>query len=321
MEQLSETRPIGRFEKRAPDQLVNYESVTKPQKESVVAIRDGGLLLSLGTVMSEDGYIMTKASELNGAIDADVILATGKRFKAKEIASDPSFDLMLLKVEATDLKPVEFRRDDVVAGELAIVPDAKGRPSLPTVVSVESHAMEGARRAFLGIGPETTENGVRIVRIIPGGSAERNGLKVDDVILSVAGRDVHSRDELIDRIADFAPNDTVAIRYMRGDTIKTMDLALTGRFTNENPLLPLYNNPEMMGQFASTHAGGFPRAFQIDADVYPTKVGGPLLDLEGRAIGIVIARADRYPTFVIPAASVRTVFDQLKAGATSSGSP
>ena len=52
---------------------------------------------------------------------------------------------------------------------------------------------------------------------------------------------------------------------------------------------------------------------QIDADVYPTKVGGPLLDLHGNAIGIVIARADRYPTYAIPADSVLSVLECLKS--------
>lgn len=47
--------------------------------------------------------------------------------------------------------------------------------------------------------------------------------------------------------------------------------------------------------------------------MYPTKVGGPLLDLEGKALGIVIARADRYPTYAIPADAVLMVFEQLKA--------
>jgi serine protease Do len=54
---------------------------------------------------------------------------------------------------------------------------------------------------------------------------------------------------------------------------------------------------------------------QIDADVYPSKVGGPLLDLEGNALGIVIARADRYPTYAIPADSVQEVYRSLRAQA------
>jgi S1-C subfamily serine protease len=36
-------------------------------------------------------------------------------------------------------------------------------------------------------------------------------------------------------------------------------------------------------------------------------MGGPLLDLDGRAVGILIARADRVTTFAIPKDHVLTV--------------
>ena len=313
MEQLSESRQIGKFEKRSAEEMRLYNPITEAHKNSVVAIRDGGLLLCLGTVMTKDGYILTKASEMDGAIDPEVILPNGRRYPAEELAADRAFDLMLMKVDAKDLQPVDLKMDAVPLGQLALLQDAKGNPLLPTVISVVAHSMESAKKAFMGIEMAPDENGVRIGRVIPGGAADRNGLKEDDIIMSIAGRDVHHPNELAARIGEFNPGDKVTLRYMRGDTIKTMDLALTSRFMNENPLLPLYNNPEFMGQFASTHAGGFPRAIQIDADVYPTKVGGPLLDLDGRTLGIVIARADRYPTFAIPSDSVKTVFEQLKA--------
>ncbi len=315
MEQLSESRQIGRFEKRSAEVMNQFTPITDPHKNSVVAIRDGGLLLCLGTVMTRDGYILTKSSEMDGAIDPEVILPNGRRFPAEELASDQAFDLMLLKVEAKDLEPVDLNMDAVRLGQLALLQDSKGNPLLPTVISVVAHSMEGAKKAFMGIEMQDDSNGVRIRRVIPGGAADRNGLKEDDIVMSIAGRDVHLGEELKARIGEFSPGDKISLRYMRGDTIKTMELVLTSRFMNENPLLPLYNNPEFMGQFASTHAGGFPRAIQIDADVYPRKVGGPLLDLEGRTLGIVIARADRYPTFAIPSDSVKTVFEQLKAEA------
>jgi len=49
--------------------------------------------------------------------------------------------------------------------------------------------------------------------------------------------------------------------------------------------------------------------------VYPSKVGGPLLDLQGQALGLVIARADRYPTYAIPADSILEVYRRLRAEA------
>ena len=86
-------------------------------------------------------------------------------------------------------------------------------------------------------------------------------------------------------------------------------------------MLPLYTKPEFQGQFASTHAGGFPKAIQIDADVYPRQVGGPLLGLNGKTLGIVIARADRFPAFAIPADAVATVFEQLKTESKNKANP
>jgi serine protease Do len=315
MEQLSENRRIGQFEKRSEEEMKLYSPIAESHRNDVVAIRDGGLLLCLGTVMTADGYILTKASEIEGAIDPEVILPKGGRFKAKELGRDVAFDLVLLKVEATDLQAVQFQQSQVQLGQLAFLQDARGRASIPTVVSVEPHAMESSKKAFLGIVQDQDENGVRIRKVIPGGAAERNGLKEDDVILSIAGQDVQGPNQLVQRIQQFQPFDKVAVRYMRGDQIRTIELVLTPKFTNENPLLPLYNDIELMGQFASVHSAGFPRAMQIDADVYPTKVGGPLLNLDGEALGIVIARADRYPTYVIPADSVLSVFAKLKAEA------
>lgn len=314
-EQLSENRRIGRFEKRAPDEIKLFRPVTESHRNSIVAIRDGGMLLCLGTVMSSDGYILTKASELVGALKLEVVTPDGRRFSPTEVASDHAFDLMLLKVDADDLQPARFRTNPADAGEIAVLQDQRGNPVIPTVVSVVAHSLEGSRRAFLGVVPETTSNGVRIREVLQGGAAERNGIRKDDIILAVDGRDLQSREQLIERIGQFKPGDKVAVRYLRDGTIQSMDIVLTARFTNENPLLDLYDPLVTEGQFASLHASGFPRALQIDADVYPSKVGGPLLDLDGKAIGIAIARADRYPAYAIPSDAVQTVFEQLKTEA------
>lgn len=318
LEQLSDSRPIGRNEKRAEDQMKLYESLAEEHRNDIVAVRDGGPLLCLGTVMSPDGYILTKGSEINRAIRLEVVLPKGGRFSAKEVARDPAFDLALLKVEAANLDPADLRTEPASLGELALLQDPRGRPSIPTVISVVEHEMENSRIAFLGIRPETNQNGVRISQLIPGGAAERNGLQAEDIILSIDGKNLQTAEQLMSRVRDFQPGDRVSIRYMRGEQIVNIDLVLTARFTNENPLLPLYDTIEMQGvpqRFANTHAGGFPKVLQIDADVYPSKVGGPLLDLHGKTLGIVIARADRFPTYVIPAASVQEVFAKLKAEA------
>ena len=314
--QLSDRRPIGRNEKRAPEKLKLYSSLAQEQAGNVVAIRDNGLPICLGTVMTEDGYILTKASELNDAIRPEVVFPLGGRATLTEVARDVAFDLALLKVDVGTRRvtPTVFREPNATVGELALIQDPRGRPSLPTVVSRATHEMPNSQVAFLGVLPRSAENGVRIEQIVAGGAAQRNGLKVGDILLSLGRENLRTAQQLIGLVQRYSPGDEVTIRYMRDEEIATLELQLTPRFTTQ-ALLPLYDNMEMDGQFASRHAGGFPRVLEIDADVYPTKVGGPLLALNGEALGIVIARADRYPAYVIPADSVREVFEKLMAKA------
>lgn len=322
MDQLSENRKIGTFEKRSEKELSLFSGIVTPNQNSVVSIRDGGLLMCLGTLMSADGYILTKASELQGAIDPEVILPDGRRFKARELATDYAFDLMLLKIQATDLQPVSLEVDrPSFVGELAILQNGKGEALMPTVISVKTHTTEGAHKAFLGIRMEIDGNGVRIERVLPSGAAQRNGMKQGDVIMSVNGRAVDHPTTLAAAIGAFKPGDKISVRFMREDKIRTIDLILTSKFVNEDAMLPLYRDEQFQGQFASTHAGGFPKVIQIDADVYPRQVGGPLLGINGKALGIVIARADRFPAFAIPADAVATVFEQLKIEARNNQNP
>lgn len=322
MDQLSENRKIGTYEKRSEQELSLFTGVVTPNRNSVVAIRDGGLLMCLGTVMSADGYILTKASELQGAIDPEVFLPDGRRFKAQELATDYAFDLMLLRIQATDLQPVSLEADrPSVVGELAVLQNGKGEALMPTVISVKTHTTEGANKAFLGIRMEIDDNGVRIERVLPGGAAQRNGMKEGDVIMSLNGRAVDHPTTLAAAIGVFKPGDKISLRFMRDEKIRTIDIILTPKFVNDDAMLPLYRDEQFQGQFASTHAGGFPKVIQIDADVYPRQVGGPLLGINGRALGIVIARADRFPAFAIPADAVATVFEQLKIEAKNNPNP
>ena len=79
MEQLSDNRRIGPNEKRDTRVLKLYESLALEHREGVVAIRDNGPLLCLGTVMTEDGYILTKASELSNAMREGLGVLEGGR--------------------------------------------------------------------------------------------------------------------------------------------------------------------------------------------------------------------------------------------------
>lgn len=71
-----------------------------------------------GVIISEDGYIVTNNHVIDHADIINVSLTDKRSFKAVKIGSDPSTDLALLKINAQDLKAVEFTNsNDVKVGE------------------------------------------------------------------------------------------------------------------------------------------------------------------------------------------------------------
>ncbi|MEL7021413.1 MAG: trypsin-like peptidase domain-containing protein, partial [Bacteroidota bacterium] len=83
------------------------------------------------------------------------------------------------------------------------------------------------RRALLGVMIEDISNtnasrlglkdvsGVRIDRINKGGSAERAGLQVDDVIVSINDRKTDTTAQLQEQIGRYRPGDIVSVEYIR----------------------------------------------------------------------------------------------------------
>jgi serine protease Do len=87
-----------------------------------------------GVIISEDGYIVTNNHVVDGADEVTVTLSNRKSFKAKVIATDPSTDLAVVKVEAKGLPFLLYgNSDDVKVGQWVL---AIGYPlSLETTVT------------------------------------------------------------------------------------------------------------------------------------------------------------------------------------------
>lgn len=313
-DQLSPGRRIGPFEKRAPDAIQAFDPVVEHCRNSIFRISDGGLLVCWGTVMSEDGYLLTKASEMDGVIDPECVFPNGRRYAIRQVATDRSFDIMLLKVDAQNLEPVEWDASgNIVVGDLAVVQDARGNPLIPTVVSVGPRELQGTGKPFLGVKMENDPRGVRIAETVLGGSARRFGIRRDDVVLEIDGIRIQSPAQMSDKVNSYQPGDKIRILILRDDRERTFEVMLTPRFDNTDAMLELYLDPGLAGQFASSVAGGFPVVLQHDADLFPKQMGGPLLNLAGKAIGLNIARADRVVSYAIPAETVLTIFRKLRA--------
>ncbi len=67
-----------------------------------------------GVIISADGYIVTNNHVVDGADELSVTLSNNKSYKGKVVGKDPSSDLAIVKIEATNLPYLNFANSDNV---------------------------------------------------------------------------------------------------------------------------------------------------------------------------------------------------------------
>jgi serine protease Do len=70
--------------------------------------------------------------------------------------------------------------------------------------------------------------GVEVVNLVRGGSADKGGLRMRDIVLSVNGMEVNEANELQTRIAVMRPGETVRLVVWREGREVPLSFALTG---------------------------------------------------------------------------------------------
>jgi len=104
-----------------------------------------------GVVISADGYIVTNNHVIENADELDVTLSNKKTYKAKVIGTDPSYDLAVIKIEATGMPFLLYgNSDDVKIGQWVL---ALGYPlNLETTVTA---GIVSAKARSLGLNKAT----------------------------------------------------------------------------------------------------------------------------------------------------------------------
>ena len=110
---------------------VDWTAVAKEVSDSVVAIdvaTSDGEAKGSGVVISDKGYIATNNHVISGAQQIQVTLASGAVYSAKEVGTDTTTDLAVIKLDnpPSDLKVAEFADSDNLAVGEAVM--AIGNP-------------------------------------------------------------------------------------------------------------------------------------------------------------------------------------------------
>ena len=103
----------------APDAEIRdaFNDVVREARASVVQLVVDGEERVLGTLIDDEGYILSKASELSGE-KIKAVLSTGRGFDAKLVGIDRKNDLAMLKIEGERLPAVSLAFDKPGLGRM-----------------------------------------------------------------------------------------------------------------------------------------------------------------------------------------------------------
>lgn len=305
--------PRNRY-RNGDETLRAFATVAAQTRDSIVKLNVDGETMALGTVVGTNGLVLTKASELKpGKLTA--WLARGGEVEAALLTTDEEHDVALVRVPAPQLRPIQWTIEEVTLGQWAITP---GIVEVPHAVGVISTLPRRIRppRAFMGVQFDPISTEARIEQILPGLGAEAAGLRAGDVIQALNHIAVTNREHAVAIIRELRDGQAVAVRVLRGDQQINAEV----RLKTPGPQDALSDAPASartarLTGAVSQRAEGFESVIQHDAVLAPWLCGGPLVNLDGRAMGLNIARAGRVATYALPARTVRKILAELLARA------
>jgi S1-C subfamily serine protease len=257
----------------------------KSIRRSIVVVLSPDQPVALGLVVGADGWILTRASELEDRVLCQ--LADGRRLKASVMARSEEHDLALLKVAATDLTVVAWSDRPLKPG--ALVASVRPEPSPLVFGAVASPVLKvtlykGGRLPFDVQAPEPAADipGVQITDVWQGEPTRKEVVQDYDLLTHVEGTPVPTVKEY-QRVTK-----PLLARAVAGEklelTIRRDDEALKVKVRIECDFVSGGSYRYLGGR-----RGGLPAAFLHDAWVPRSHNGSAVVDVEGKVIGMNLA--------------------------------
>lgn len=305
------SRPKAKFEKQNRSLIKQLKPIARPFSKSIIRLYDGDRHIAMGTIVSSNGFVLTKHTEVENRGPITCLLHDGTKVPASIHRSDKAHDVALLKIDASELTPIQWQSTPLKMGQFLLAPDQKGDVIAIGNYSVPPRSTKIGEQAFLGVKPETTSGGVRISDVRPGTASFKAGLRNGDVITELAEQEIRETSDLVFQIRQQEPGDLVAIKFLRDGIPRETTATLAGNLIN-GERAARFKMMNRLGAVPSRRNSGFPNVFQHDMPIFPEHCGGPVLDLNGNAVGLNIARNGRAATYALPVEQIKEIIDELQ---------
>lgn len=300
-------------EKQHPSNLHIFKPLAQKYSKSTIGLFDGDNKdrLALATAVSKTGLMVTKASELNDLDNLTCKTSSGNVFQAKVVKVDKTHDLALLKTEKT-LTPIKFEESPLDEGTILVSVENSTQPLAMGTLAVKPRSIIGNNRGFLGVEPGPNAAGVMIKSVTRGSAANRAGVQAGDVVKSINMVPTRTVAELVREIGSKKKGEKVLLAIVRDGSARKIEATLDGRMMR-GERAARFEMMRRLGTILSKRHDEFPSVMQHDTPILPHECGGPVVDLDGKVLGINIARAGRTSTYALPMEIVKRFVDSFKS--------
>jgi S1-C subfamily serine protease len=257
-------------------------------------------ILLTGIILSDDGYLLTKWTEISSVKKPKAWLPDGSEAEARVVKHNDRMDLALLKIDRGGLSGAEWAEQPMTwkMGEWLCAPVHDSAELRLGVMSARRRAIPNSG-AVMGVRFEPSEKGdkgVTIEEVAHSGPADQAGLKAGDMVIQVKGETVNHTSAVRRVLSKCRPGDVVKVRFLRKGKEDEKEVQLG----SASQVMMNWSGGDFANHGTSLRTDNFPDVIQHALLMTPQDMGGAIFDLKGRAIGINIARVDRVTNYALP---------------------
>lgn len=301
------------LQKQAGELFGSFEELTDELGNGVVRVFADSKQVGFGTVWKPN-LVLAKWSELKKARSLLGVDSDGRNFKLIIQEVFAAHDLVLLATpDPIRLRPIPLQGIPPRAGTLIAAVRPDGVAEGIGVISVAERSLQESSRGFLGVELDIDydSGGVLVKDVSPGSAAEEAGVLAKDVISAVDGRQIDSFKELQTVLSRAGANQVVQLSIRR----RTGPLEISAKLSPKQTIASGVNRRErMMNRMdergLSKVRDRFPSVLQTDMTISPSESGLPVVDSEGRLVGVVLARAGRVKTYLLSVATISGLLEE-----------